>query len=213
MEKINFDDLISQLDDKSQQYGPQAPQANRLTISGGFCPINELPAFLKAWNLPRDDMNYCLWEEVSRIVLEEKTLPIEPQKRLQRGRIFGTGGDLSLRRDGDKFRWWFIGLSDVTVPKGYDAKNFWDDKTRQTWLLHCHEKTALLWGVWGGKNQNGHDFWLDDRVAGATLTYPGLNNHPERVQIRYWSFTRAGQVMFVWLRGLEPAKVEHKKKS
>lgn len=200
MERINFDELIAQLDDPTRQYGPQAQP---LTILGGACLSNALLDFLTAWKLPKDDMPYCLWEEASRIVLAEMTPPRAP-KWLERGRIFGPGGDLSLRRDGEAFNWWFIGPAGVTAPVGYDAvQDFWSDKHHKDLILHRHDDTSLLWGTWAGQDKDGRDFWWEDRVAGATLTYPGVSGQAERVHVQFWSFTVAGQLTFVWLRGLE----------
>lgn len=194
MKTLDFDELVAQVADSTQYDSSQS-----LTIVGGTCPAGNVLTFLSAWGLPKGTMPYCLWEEVSRIVLEEKTLPPEPAL-LERGRVFGPGGDLSLRRDGDAFRWWFIGPAGVTAPTAYgQVHDFWADKRHQGVILHRHEETALLWGVW----EAGHAAWHEDRVAGARLHYPGLSGQPERVQVRYRSFTTAGQVMFVWFRELE----------
>lgn len=200
MERINFDELISHLDDPTRQYGPQAQP---LTVLGGLCPVDSLLDFLTAWQVPGDGMPYCLWEEVSCIRLLEKALPVEP-RWLERGRMFGPGGDLTLRRDGEAFRWWFIGPAGVIAPVGYGAvHDFWSDEHQKDLILHRHDDTSLLWGTWTGQDKDGRDFWREDRVAGATLTYPGVSGQPERVQVQFWSFTVGGELAFVWLRGLE----------
>lgn len=198
MERVNFAAFISQLVDTEQHYGPQAKP---LTIVGGTCPDTDLLTFLSAWRLLKDDMRYCLWEEVSDMVLTHTPVPSNPAL-LERGRVFGTGGDLSLRRDGERFLWWFIGPAGVAVPTAIgEPQDFWAH--HQDLVLHRHEETALLWGVWARQDDTGREIWQEDRVARARLHYPGLPDRPDRVQVRFWSFTTAGQVAFVWLRGLE----------
>lgn len=192
--------MIGQLDDPARQYGPQAQP---LTILGGDCAVDQLLKFLTAWQLPKADMPWCLWEEASRIVLEEKTLPDAPE-HLERGRVFGPAGDLSLRRNGPSFRWWFIGPAGIAAPQTYgQVHDFWADAQRHKLILHRHDEKALLWGKWAGKGADGRDVWREDRVAGAQLNYPGLIGPPERVQVRFYRFTTAGRVAFVWLQGLE----------
>jgi hypothetical protein len=200
MEQINFTSVISHLIDTKHHYGPTTQQP--LTVVGGTCPADVLLDFLNAWPLPQDDMPFCLWEEVSSIALEQKHLPRQPLL-LERGRIFGRAGDLTLRRDGTLFRWWFIGLPGVSPPTGYGTvHNFWADAANKELVLHRHEDTALLWGLWDGHG-DGQAFWHEPRVARARLHYPGVPTQAERVQVRFWSFTSAGQVMFVWLCALE----------
>jgi len=167
---------------------------DHLTILGGVCCENDLPDFLQRWDL--GGMPYRIWESVSEIVFEKDTLP-QNVALLERGRLFGPGGDLELRRDGQTFIWRFIGPAGAqTPPEDEHTRNYWEDHPQVT--FHQREETALLWGRWNGET------WTDDRVGAARLNYP----HPpaERVQIHYRTYSRAGRVEFVWLTGLSEWK-------
>jgi hypothetical protein len=115
---------------------------------------------------------------------------------LERGRLFGKGGDLDLRRDGDTFRWRFVGAPNVRPPEGYAAKenDFWEQHPHAK--FHCYVETTLLWGKREG------DRWHDDRVAAAELDYPAPDD-AERVQVKYQVYSRSGRVEFVWLIGVD----------
>lgn len=166
----------------------------QLSIFGGVCSEDQLLDFVKGW--PLAQMPYRILEYADRIQFERGELKLPSREDialLERGRMFGEGGDLELRRDGNLFRWRFVGKGGITPPKGYDARNFWD--THQDAAFHCYTETALLWG------ERDSDRWYDDRVAWADLRYP-VNGEPERVQVEYKAYSRAGQVEFVWLTEL-----------
>ena len=119
---------------------------------------------------------------------------------LERGRLFGKDGDLTLRRNGSRFNWSFIGPTGIQAPKGdYDTKNYWskDNKYKKE-AFHQYQEQTLLWGKWDGKRRS------ESRVAAAKLNYPIIG---ERIQLDYKIFSHAGQVSFVWYTGLSEWKV------
>lgn len=164
-----------------------------LAIWGGVCAEAELLSFLNAWSL--DNMPFRVWEYVSEINFQCDTLPANVNL-LERGRLFGEDGDLTLRRDSAGFRWHFVGKPEMRPPSGFDAKNFWTQ--HQEIAFHCCEETALLWG----ERQEGGLRWFDDRVGQAKLEYPVKSSY-KRVQVCYRTFSRAGRVEFVWFHALE----------
>jgi len=183
---VDFAALVK--DVKQSQVGKDS-----LSIWGGRCAESALLEFLKGWDLSQ--MPYWIWEYVSNIVFQNKTLPDNPAL-LQRGRLFGEGGDLEVRRDGADFAWRFIGPAEVQPPDGnYAAQDYWADHTNV--MFFQDNATALLWGKRDGEQ------WHDDRVGAAKLDYPAIG---ERVQIHYKTFSRAGRVEFVWYTGLSEWK-------
>lgn len=179
-----FEGVVKEI--QKSQIGPKD-----LSIWGGNIPEAEIGKFLEGWdNLP--EMPYRIWEYVSDIVFEKVTLPNEPAL-LQRGRLFGEGGDLELRRHGREFLWRFVGPAKVHPPTGYDAQDYWESHAGVT--FYQREATALLWG------ERKQDRWADDRVGSAFLTYPA-NDTWSRVQLHYRTYSRAGRIQFVWYIGL-----------
>jgi len=167
-----------------------------------MCPEDALTDFLAGWRWKKMEMPYRIWESTDRIDFErvEKEASVPNVALLERGRLFGEGGDLDLRRDSDTFRWRFVGASEVCPPEGYDAdeNNFW--KRYPDAAFHCYKEKALLWGKRRGER------WHDDRVAAAKkLDYPAPDD-AERVRVEYNVYSRAGRVEFVWLTGLSEWK-------
>lgn len=186
-QRISFQELVQKVVN-SGEYGK-----NDLSIWGGYCGGGDLPDFLQGWSL--DSMPYRIWEYPSEIVFELNTLPSNGTL-MQRGRFFGEGGDLELRREGAAFRWRFIGLAGIVPPAGnYGVQKYWESHP-DVWF-HRYKEKALLWGKWNGQQ------WRDDRVGSARLAYPASG---ERVQVHYWVFSRAGQVAFVWYTRLSEWK-------
>jgi hypothetical protein len=184
--KVDFSQLVQEVNQ------PQVGK-DHLTILGGICAENDLNTFLQQWDLLQ--MPYRIWEYVSEIVFEKGTLP-QNVALLERGRLFGPGGDLELRRDGATFAWRFIGQAGVqALTEDANTRNYWTDHPHVT--FHQREETALLWGRWNGET------WTEDRVGAARLNYPA---NGERVQIHYRTYSRAGRVEFVWLTGLSEWK-------
>lgn len=176
---------------------------DKIVIRGGRCPENRLDDVLRAWDLPRDDVPWCIWEHTDRIVI--RRLRGRPSHRfLERGRVFGPGGDLAFRRDGERgeaFLWRFLGPLTAAVPASpsFAGRDFWEGKNN----LHFRrrEGRALLWG----SRAPGGLGWMDTRVARARLHYPvaPTASGPQRVSVRYATFGRGGRIEFVWLQELE----------
>ena len=186
--RVDFGDIVKAV--KRRPVGK-----DDLSIWGGRCAEGDLLAFLNGWDLSR--MPYRIWEYVSDIRFEKDTLPNDIVL-LQRGRLFGEGGDLEVQRDGEEFAWRFVGPSGVRPPAGYDNEknNFWH--RHPDLAFHQYEQKALLWGEGQGEQ------WFDNRVAGAELVYPEITG--QRVQLHYKVFSRAGRVQFVWYTGLSEWK-------
>jgi hypothetical protein len=168
----------------------------------------ELEAFLKAWNLAAQGLDLAVWEYLSEIHMKRGELPVN-YGELQRGRAFGAGGDLSLRRDGHRVLWHFIGDPKTKIPALGDPKSFWTEQKQQeekrqvTQLRHQKNVESLLWGE-RVEVEMGVIRWHEDRVAAAELSYPGMEQvkGAERVKIRYSVYWHNGQPAFVWLREL-----------
>ena len=160
---------------------------------GGRCSESNLEGLLEEWNLA--EMPFRVWEYCSEIVFEKSTIP-RNFALLERGRVFGEGGDLMLRRNGIDFEWRFIGSAGIAEPNAdYEPQNYWKTKINVT--FHKKEETSLLWGKWNG------DQWIEDRVGAAKLDYPVKNLEKEkRLQLNYKTFTHDGIVAFVWFTGL-----------
>jgi hypothetical protein len=190
-EAIDFQQLAEALQDPEQQCG-----ATELAIWGGDCSEADILTLLQQWPGRDNAMLYRIWEYSSQILFEDanQQLPTQPEW-LERGRLFGSGGDLSLRRHEKRFRWHFIGLSGTTPPTGnFNAQSFWDVET--TTVFHRRNESGLLWG----ERQTGFDLWFEDRTARAELKYP--TQELGRIQVHYETFSRAGRVEFVWLQRL-----------
>lgn len=187
--RVDFEKLVKEV---------KRPLCGRehLAVWGGTCTEGVLTEFLAGWPLER--MPYRIWESTDRIDFE-KDAPAPSVALLERGRLFGPGGDLELRRESDRFHWRFVGPPDIRPPQGYDTDetDFWTQHPDAA--FHCSEGTVLLWGERRG------DGWQDDRVAAARLDYPAPADS-KRVQVRYNVYSRAGQVDFVWLTGLSEWK-------
>jgi len=193
-EAIKFDALVEQVNK------PQVGQGN-LAIWGGTCAENALVDFINGWSLT--EMPYHIWESTDRIKFEkEEEVRVPNVMLLERGRLFGLAGDLDLRRDGDTFRWRFVGAHTMHPPEGHNVKenDFWAQHPDA--VFHCYEETALLWGKREGER------WHENRVAAAELDYPGMDS-AERVKVTYKVYSRAGRVEFVWLTGLREWKEEN----
>jgi len=171
---------------------------SKLTVWGGEFSLEKLGEFIEAWSLDKKDMTWCIWEHVHRITFGGLSIPGELEM-LERGRVFGPHGDLSLRRDGERFIWRFVGAPGLSPPGGFVVKDFWNEKNSDL-HLHLSEEQALLWGE--KREQQGVSRWAEDRVAGCELNYPGMEGH-RRVSIKYREYSLAGQVQFVWFTGLE----------
>ncbi len=186
---VNFEKLVQQV--------VTAPKVGQDTLSiwGGECAEAEALTLLQQWSNAAE-MPYRIWEYTDQLDFEENTLS-DDARWLERGRLFGPGGDLSLRRDGDRFLWHFVGQAEVKPPAVGQPQDFWQAEPEAS--FHQNVETALLWG----KHQE-NDHWQDDRVAMAKLTYPVASQ--SRLQVTYRTYSRAGRVEFVWFYGVEGDK-------
>ena len=193
---INFDELIKQLDD-AKKVG-----RGELAIWGGSFEASKLQEFLDAWGLEKRKMPYRVWEWASAMVFEKDTLPDQtedPMKALEwleRGRAFGPDGDLSLRRDGERFFWHFVGEGKTIIPENFGNVDYW--ASRQNKLTEMPRKT-LLWGEY--QERNGTSFWQEDRVSGgaAPLDYPVENiTEKQRLVLNYNEYLLGDNVEAVW---------------
>jgi hypothetical protein len=186
---------------------PKIIRNGEISIWGGQCGEAAALKLIEAWpTLAR--LPYRIWETAGEIAFEQATLP-DNCHWIERARLFGEGGDLTLRRDGGDFRWWFVGPAGVELPQDLpeDMQEAW--KQAEDFWVHspdaCFNEdsgTMLLWG----ERPPGKEFFWDDRVAGADLRYPGLHvEAAQRVEIEYVTYSRAGRVEFTWLRDLRKA--------
>ena len=201
-QSVDFGDLIKKMHD-APRYGKSGP--NRLTILGGQFEPGRLAAFLAAWDKRWHTMPWRIWEHISEIGFTDE--PVDPDL-LQRGEVFGEGGHLSLRRDGNRWFWRYIGPADQPAPAGFEVapecEDFWAAEQDKDVTFRCYEARALLWGQEiqdSARQPTG--VWWEDRVAAARLQYPAQLKGHERVYLKFWRFTEAGRVVFVWYRGLD----------
>lgn len=205
MSAIDFTELIERATKSENQWGK-----DNLAIWGGICRPDQVEALLEKWSLPNDGMPYCIWETSSSIGFEQRP---NAETALERARIFGADGDLSLRRHADRFLWHFVGKNGIKPPKlgdgidfAHPENDFWQKEPNAVFLRE--EKQTLLWG----ERKAEQERWYDDRVGWANLTYPievAEDSHT-RPQLTYQTFSRAGHVEFVWFCDLETVSVEEK---
>lgn len=190
---VDFKKLISEM--KSARDAA----ADRPTILGGQFTADRLDDFLAAWSGRWGTMEHRIWEHISHIEFADEP---KESRYLQRAEIFGEGGHLSLRRDGGRWLWHYIGPAGQRMPEGFDKKpeceDFW--ATYLSAALRRYDEQVILWG----ERKKGYDFWWEDRVAAAKLVYP--NQTGERVYLDFWRYTQDGQTAFVWYRGLSQVK-------
>ncbi len=220
MPDLNFAELIDDL-----EQAVVAPP-DRPVIWGGECAAADLADFLKAWKLEQRDMPWRLWEWVSDIAWAYAAAEIAADLEwLERGRLFGSGGDLELRRDADRILWRFVGPADAAFPAGFDWEDAADQRPAARFLiadywrahtgyvLHCRARSVLLWGqeILRGQPPQPTGVWQEDRVAGVkqALHYPTLSGQgrERRGELCYWEYLHGDNVEAVWwreLRGWQP---------
>lgn len=193
--QLDFSELMERM-----ETGRQEAVKERPAIVGGRFSHGQLGDFLTAWRTQWDQMPWRVWEQVNAIDYADE--PASPEL-LQRADIFGKGGHLSLRRDGERWLWRFIGAVQPTLTSDFRAFNFWD--TSPEAVLRRYAEIVILWGeeVRTDKDdlKTGIGLWQDDRVGAARLAYPQMREDL-RVYLHYWRYSEAGQTAFVWYRGL-----------
>lgn len=159
----------------------------QVEIWGGRVEVGGMVDFLGKWDLPSHEMPWRIWEYTNEIRFNNAGLDPGDLPLLERGRLFGPGGDLSLRRDDDYFLWHFIGTFAAPIK---EAMPFWgpDLKTR--------DGSVLLWGHFDSSQKR----WWEDRVGWAELRYPHAPR--PRLWLHYTEFSDGGQVAFVWWKEL-----------
>lgn len=187
---VNFEELVPQMK-KDELVAERWP-----TIVGGHCAEAELLDWLDGLSL--QEMTHHIWSFTDHCTISDDGPP-ESAERLERARLFGEGGDLDIRRDGQNFFWRYAGKADYAPA----CETLAYPGTPES-PVYCRERTALLWGT----REKEQEQWFDDRVSGASLTYfpnptPLDEGVKERVQVRFREYTQAGRVLVVWLRELE----------
>lgn len=172
-----------------------------LALLGGQVDESTLLDWLQEWKLTEISLPWRIWEAVSDLRFEQATLP-ETTRFLERGRLFGADGDLTVRRDGPCFRWWFVGKPTAvpdSVREDKTVSDFWQCNPDTT--LSVVRQSAIFWGSYRGNDKNNTPYWYDDRVGWAKLTYPIAQNGapPQHLYVHYREYLQAGQVAFVWL--------------
>jgi len=183
---------------------------SNLHIWGGefAAGTDELRQFITTWADHSFDMPYHIWEYAHTI---EFTRSDEPpvegcENLLVRLCVFGTDGNLSLRRDGNRFLWHFIGAFEPPLNREqWNVQDFF--AANPDAKLHEYaDEEAMLWGEWqeAENSDEAPHIWHDDRVGWAKLNYPFPDQQakPERARIKYSLFTLAGQPAFVWWKEL-----------
>lgn len=187
---LDFDGLFAKMEQARKDAGGAQP-----VILGGRFAHSRLSAFLDVWRKEWKAMPWRVWEYVSSIGFAD-----EPEHLgwLQRADIFGEGGHLALRRDGERWLWHFIGPAS-SLPENIEGTKYPDT------ALHRYEESIVLWGEEVRKDKNdpktGIGHWQDDRVGAAQLKYPEMKG-VSRVYLHYWRYSQAGETQFVWYRGL-----------
>lgn len=169
-----------------------------MLVFGGEITSDELEPFFAAWQNAADSMPYRVWEYIDRMFFENGTWP-DKYALFEQARLFGDGGDLSVRRDGDHCFWRFVGPEGYRLPAGVQGYDYWDSVPEGT-RLHVALDEVLLWGK-GEKMPDGSMIWRDDRTAGARLVYP--QQTAERVKLVMKKYSRAGNVEHVRYLRLE----------
>ena len=164
-----------------------------LLIWGSEIEEDDLQQFISNWD--QSEMPFVILETIREIVIIKNYhfSTLEPHA-VERIRIFGSGGDLDIRRDAYHFKWRYIGKN--RLPEDVKGVDFWDKKADKMFFME--EKEALLWGQYNSNRK----VWHDNRVAKAKLSYP-VEGNPERVKIRYRTLSEAGVIVFLWFVAIE----------
>jgi hypothetical protein len=189
-EAVDFERIVRQME-ASKLAATDWP-----TVKGGECPADGVVSWLGELDL--SGMDVRIWSFTDHCTIGDEGPP-STAEYLERVRLFGAGGDLDVRRDGEVFRWRFVGSSKY-APEGDELEYPGMDESP----VYGREREALLWGTREGEQRQ----WFDDRVAGAQLTYlpdpgPLAEGVEERVRIKVREYTQAGRPLAVWLLRLD----------
>jgi hypothetical protein len=195
---------------------------------GGEFGSELLAGFLSAW-IDRSDLPWRLWEWVSDIQLRHEVGPVPGDLPwLERARLFGDGGDLELRRDGQRILWRFVGPPVSALPSGLRLATD-GSSTASTGAVgegdessafvaypypygglgpdwRCVRRTSLLWGQeLLDEHDQGLGVWQEDRVAVRLLRYPDMSGLSQygRVELVYDEYLQGDAVQAVWWRALQ----------
>ncbi len=173
--------------------------ASNFIACGGRILMTDLDGFLAEWRSQMDNMPYRIWEYMDRVDFERNTLP-QPGSPLEIGRLFGHGGDLSLRRREKYCYWRFVGPGGTCIPEGFNASFV---ATEELATLRQRKAAFLLWGK-KIKDESKILQWDEPRVGASCLKYPWEGNPvPERVHICCNQYSTNGRMRYVWFTGLE----------
>lgn len=194
---------------------------NRTTLDllGGKVAEREFEAFLKNWKFLFTADHYLLCETyLEGMSFGEAEYPKNPLN-IMRLHVFGTNGDLTIRRDDEAIYWRYVG-SLVPRPLPESAKDYWD--TSGTNGLIGETVDALLWGEYGqSKNPAYAHHWHENRVGKATpilkYQFPNVEQAMDArqngqkkvmVQTQVLRHPKTRTVVAFWNIGLVPYKVE-----
>lgn len=125
-----------------------AVSPQQLHIWGGSIDETNLKPFLQSWDNAKATLEWAMIEEISRFYTIDLThftdVLANGLNLLERARLFGEYGDLSLRREGQTFSWSFIGdTSQPWPPKPAETADFWQQHPRT--ILREVERTYRQW--------------------------------------------------------------------
>lgn len=146
-----------------------------LIIVGGVLSADKLPEFLGHFSTHmQTDMPWSMIETVHAFKVREradltKLLDAKQVFLLERARIFGEAGDLDIRRDGEEFRWRFLGETipaDKKFAETFSSEDFWDayPDIRFYSIQECH----MQWQPGDGRVSTG---WFESASLNASATY------------------------------------------
>lgn len=145
-------------------------------------------------------MPYCIVQTVKQPTQFRYDKPeIWLKEDLLRLHAFGDGGDLTVRRDGDRYYWRFVGTEASAA--GLAGEPF----PHPVQIDPEQEQKALLYGV----NKGGGQF-QENIVGGANLNYPQALQNADRVMIHAHAVTAADglEVVAYWTYKLDTYEPE-----
>jgi hypothetical protein len=169
-----------------------------LSVLGGEFSVQDLGSFIR--DLPVK-LEWSICEYTDRCVFIKAKVP--ELTNLERTRVFGSGGDLEIRRDREKYFWRFVGPVDIIFNSCYKPVDFWcreqsKEVEERITRLYCHEENLVLWGECGKDS-----VFNEGRVAAARLEYPVDCGYKGRAVIKAKVYTYYGRPQFVWYTALE----------